>query len=76
MHELIRTSDLVLISAVEAHLAGAGFRFVVADRHISAIEAGVIAFPVRVLVEDDQATPARRLLADAGFAAELRPLKP
>lgn len=75
MNELIRTNDLALISFVEALLKGAGYRYLVADAHMSAVDGSIGALPRRILVERDRETEARRLLADADLAHELRPLK-
>lgn len=72
--EIIRTPDPVLVSAVEALFRSAGVRHVVADRHISALEARIAAFPMRILVPLDEADRARRLIREAGWGAELRPL--
>ena len=73
MEELIRTSDLVTISFVEALLKDAGVAYLVADQAISAIEGMIGSFPRRVLVDADEIIRARRLMADAGLAHELRP---
>jgi hypothetical protein len=71
MIELIRTNDLVLISAVEALLAGQGIDVFVADQFASAIEGSLGFLPRRVLVQADDAASARRLLRDAGLSQEL-----
>ncbi len=72
MVELIRTNDLVLIGYVESLLEGAGLNVFVADRHMSALDGSIGAIPRRILVPQDEAMQARRLLVDAGLAAELR----
>ena len=72
MVELIRTNDIVLIGFVESLLEGAGIGVFVADRHVSAIEGSIGAFQRRILVPSDEERQARRLLVDAGLAAELR----
>ena len=72
MIELIRTNDIVLIGFIEGLLAEAAIPLFVADRHISALEGSIGVFPRRLLVPDDHAAQARRLLVDAGLAAELR----
>lgn len=74
MEEIIRTPDPVFVSAVEALFTGAGVRHFVADRHISAVEARIAAFPMRILVPPDEADRARRLIREAGWGEELRPL--
>jgi hypothetical protein len=73
MRELVRTNDAVLITAIEALLSGAGIPHVVADRNISVLEGSIGAFPRRVLVAEDHAVAARKLLQDAGLGHELRP---
>lgn len=73
MEELLRTNDLVLISFVEALLRDAGIEHFVADQAVSAVEGSIGLFPRRVLVDADDIDAARRLMTDAGLAAELRP---
>ncbi len=67
MRELMRTNDLVLISAVEALLQAAGIGHYVADSHMSVLEGSIGLLPRRLLVVDDEHLRARRLLAEAGF---------
>ncbi|QAY96297.1 DUF2007 domain-containing protein [Methylovirgula ligni] len=71
MIELIRTNDLVLISAVEAMLAAEGIEVFVADQFASAVDGSLGFLPRRVLVQEDEADRARRLLREAGLAQEL-----
>lgn len=73
MEEIIRTPDPVFAGAVEALLTGEGIAVLIADPHISALEARIAVFPMRVLVPADQAAQARRLMREAGWGAELRP---
>ena len=72
MRELVRTNDLVLISFIESLLEGAGLGYFVADRHMSAVEGSLGFLPRRILIVEDDEIRARRLLTDAGLAAELR----
>jgi hypothetical protein len=72
LRELVRTNDLVLISFLETLLDEAGFAYFVADRHMSAAEGSLGFLPRRILVAEDDLTAARRLLTEAGLAAELR----
>lgn len=72
MHELMRTNDPVLVSAVEALLAGARIAHVVADQNISVLEGSIGIFARRILVPANCAESARRLLVDAGLGHELR----
>lgn len=71
--EILRTNDTVLVSAVEALLDGAGIPHLVLDQNMSVLEGSLGILPRRVLVDDDRAFSARRLLEDAGLAGELRP---
>ncbi len=75
MREIIRTPDPVLVSAIEALLSGEGLAFVIADRHMSTLEAGIVAFPMRILVPDEIVEQTRQLIIDAGLGDELRPLR-
>jgi Putative prokaryotic signal transducing protein len=73
MRELVRTNDAVLISAIEALLSGADIDHMVVDQNMSVLEGSIGIFPRRILVAEDQADSARRLLQEAGFGDELRP---
>ena len=73
MHELVRTNDAVLISAIEALLNSARIRHMVVDQNMSVLEGSIGIFPRRILVGEDEIDAARRLLEDAGFGDELRP---
>jgi len=70
--ELIRSNDIVLIGFARSLLEEAGVPLFVADEHMSALEGSIGAFGRRLLVPDDHAAQARRILTDAGLAAELR----
>ncbi len=71
MIELLRTNDLVLISAVEAILAERGIEVFVADQFTSSVEGSLGFLPRRVLVASDLAAAAREALEEAGLAGEL-----
>ncbi len=71
MIELLRTNDLVLISAVEAILSDNGIEVFVADQFMSATEGSLGFLPRRVLVCSDDAASAREALLQAGLAREL-----
>ena len=73
MRELIRTNDPVLVSAVEALLRGVGIEPFLLDQNMSVLEGSLGILPRRILVADEDAQAARRLLSDAGLAHELRP---
>ena len=76
MKELVRTNDMVLVSAVGALLDGAKIKHLVFDQNISVLEGSVGVFPRRIVVAEDDIAAARRLLSDAGLAHELRPPEP
>lgn len=71
MIELLRTNDLVLISAVEAILLNDGIEVFVADQFMSATEGSLGFLPRRVLVHREDADAARNALLQAGLAQEL-----
>jgi len=71
MRSILETTDPVLVSYVEALLKEAGVTLHVADVNMSIVEGSIGIFPRRVLVGDDDADRARRILADAGLAGWL-----
>jgi hypothetical protein len=73
LRELVRTNDIVLVSAVGALLDGAHIRHVVLDQNMSVIEGSLGILPRRILVHDEDVSEARQILADAGLSHELRP---
>jgi hypothetical protein len=73
VRELVRTNDMVLVSAIAALLDGAKIPHVVLDQNMSVLEGSLGILPRRLLVPDDQVPAARRLLEDAGLGHELRP---
>lgn len=72
MHELIRTNDAVLISAIEALLKSANIHCFVADQNMSVMEGSLGFLPRRLLVADDDKERAKRLLIDAGYGDDLK----
>lgn len=72
MVEIVRTNDVVLVSFLQSLLENANIPVLVADTHMSALEVMNVIFPRRILVPDDHADQARRLIRDAGLEAELR----
>ena len=73
MRELVRTNDLVLVSAIGALLDGANIHHIVLDQNMSIIEGSLGILPRRILVHDEDNAEARQILADAGLSYELRP---
>jgi len=72
MIELMRTNDVVIISFVESLLRDAGIDVLVADQNMSVLDGSVGILPRRVLVTDEDANAARRILVDAGIGHEMR----
>jgi hypothetical protein len=72
MIELIRTNDPVLIGFVETLMNAERIPVLVADGHMSVLEGGIGVFPRRLLVPEDWAPKARRIIREAGLSAELR----
>jgi Putative prokaryotic signal transducing protein len=70
--EIVRTNDLVMISVIESLLTQEGVPYFIADQHMSAMEGSLGFLPRRIMVETEQRGRARRLLREAGLAAELR----
>ena len=73
MRELVRTNDMVLVSAIGALLDGAQIRHMVLDQNMSVLEGSLGILPRRILVEEESLPAARRLLTEAGLGHELRP---
>jgi hypothetical protein len=73
LRELVRTNDMVLVTAIEALLNGAKIKHVVLDQNMSVLEGSLGILPRRILVAEADARVARRILADAGLGHELRP---
>ncbi len=67
MREVVRTNDIVLISAVEALFNAADIGHLLADSHVSALEGSIGILPRRILVLDEDLPRAQRLLSEAGL---------
>ena len=72
MVEILRTNDLVLISVIESILTEERIGYFVADQNMAAAEGSLGFQPRRVMVDAREAARARRVLAEAGLAKELR----
>ncbi len=72
MIELIRTNDVVLLSFAESLMRDAEIPCMIADQSMSILEGSLGLLPKRLLVAEDLADEARRLLIDAGLEHELR----
>ena len=66
MVTLLRTTNLVRLSFVQVLLRDAGIEAEVFDSNISALEAGIDAFPRRLVVDEARLLTAKAILADAG----------
>jgi Putative prokaryotic signal transducing protein len=75
MHELIRANDPVLLSFAESLMKDAGIACFIADQGMSVLEGSLGMLPRRLLVDEEMANQARRILIDAGLGAELRDRK-
>jgi len=72
MRELVRTNDLVLISAIGAVLDGAGIHHLVVDQNMSLMEGSLGILQRRILVGNDDVDAARSVLIEAGMGQELK----
>jgi hypothetical protein len=68
MRLIVRATDPVLISFVEALFREAGIALHVADANISIMEGSIGAFPRRVLVHEDDWQRAAQLLEEADLS--------
>ena len=66
MIELLRTNDLVHLSFLGAVLRDGGIEPIVLDQHMSVLEGSAGAIPRRLMVGDDDADAARRILREVG----------
>ena len=72
MVEILRTNDLVLISVIESILTAERVVYFVADQNMAAVEGSLGFLPRRIMVGAHDAARARRVIAEAGLAGELR----
>jgi hypothetical protein len=70
--EILRTNDLVLISVIESILTAERVAYFVADQNMAAVEGSLGFLPRRIMVDRREEGRARRVLAEAGLAGELR----
>jgi len=71
--ELVRTNDMVLVSAIGALLDGAQIPHMVLDQNMSVLEGSLGVLPRRILVAEGNELTARQIMEDAGLGKELRP---
>ena len=72
MIELLRTNDAVVISFAQSLLRDAGIECLVADQNMSVLDGSIGILPRRILVLEDDADAARRVLTDGGIGNEIR----
>ncbi|MCL2714190.1 MAG: DUF2007 domain-containing protein [Alphaproteobacteria bacterium] len=72
MRELVRTNDVVLISAIGAVLDGAGIHHLVVDQNMSLLEGSLGILQRRILVVNGDFDAARKVVTEAGLGQELR----
>jgi hypothetical protein len=70
--EIVRTNDLVLISVIESILTAERIGYFVADQHMAAVEGSLGFLPRRIMIDAREQGRARRVIAEAGLAGELR----
>ena len=72
MEELIRTNDPVVLSYAESLMKDFRIPYMIADQGMSVLEGSIGVLQRRLLVHEDAAEEARRILIEAGLGAELR----
>ena len=65
MIDVLKTNDIVLLSFIQSVLDDAGIPCLVLDTHMSVIEGSLGILPRRLMVADEDADRARRLIEDA-----------
>ncbi|MCY4397385.1 MAG: DUF2007 domain-containing protein [Rhodospirillaceae bacterium] len=65
MRELVRTTDPVLVSWLEATLRAEGIESFVLDLHMSVLEGSIGLLPRRVMVAEDDFAAASLILRQA-----------
>lgn len=73
MIEIMRTTNPVDISYVEALLTGADIFVAVFDDNISIVEGSIGLFPKRVMISEDDSDEVRRLLRGTELESALLP---
>ncbi len=71
MAELLRTTDIVLLTYVNSLLSEAGIPLTIADFHVSSVEGSIGAFPRRVLIAEEDWNESVSILTEAGLAEHL-----
>lgn len=71
MKQLIRTTDIVTISHIQAILDAEGIATFELDVNMSVLDGSLGILPRRIMVADDEYDYAVQLITDAGLAMEL-----
>ncbi|MDA7827440.1 DUF2007 domain-containing protein [Rhodobacteraceae bacterium] len=71
MKQLIRTTDIVTISHIQAILDAEGIATFELDVNMSVLDGSLGILPRRIMVADDEYDDAVQLITDAGLAMEL-----
>ncbi len=71
MKELLRTTDIVLLTYVNSLLNDACVPVLIADAHVSSVEGSIGAFPQRVLVAAEDWDESISVLKAAGLSDHL-----
>lgn len=66
MREVLRTTDVVHLSWLQALLADRSIRSVILDSHMSVLEGSANAIPRRLMVQDEDFGAAMRIFDEAG----------
>jgi len=72
VEELIRTTDPVLISHLEALLGGAEIIYFVADTNMSILDGSLGFLPRRIMVQADRFDEACQIMRDSGLEHYLK----
>ena len=71
MKELLRTTDIVLLTYINSLLNDARVPVLIADIHVSSVEGSIGAFPRRVLVDAEDWDESKSVLTAAGLGDHL-----
>lgn len=72
MQEVLRTTDVVLLSFAQHVLSEADIASVILDTHMSITEGSIgVLIPRRLMVAGEDLAKARRVLGEAGLQASL-----
>lgn len=71
MQELLRTTDIVLLTYVNSLLSDVSVPVLIADGHVSSVQGSIGAFPRRVLVAAEDWDKSVSVLTAAGLGGHL-----